>query len=296
MVASKKARVRPAGVGPGAVWNAKRRRWEEIEFWFDEAAAEKAVAFFADYLCFTKGEWSGRPFLLEGWQADRIIRPLFGWKRMDEALADPDVKAVVLDVDSPGGTISGVGELAADLRGMRGEKPIVAHADYLVASAAYWIASQADEIIAAPSALIGSVGVYTMHVDQSGYLEQLGIKIQFVAEPAEKIEGNSFEPLGEAAEAHMRGIVAQGLKAFRGDIAAGRPGAKVTDEWARVYTAADAKAMGMVDKIRTLPETLAAYGVDRARDQVAQRQRAQALRQAQLSAATAELESLGVRV
>lgn len=85
MVASKEARARPAGVGPGAVWNARRRRWEEIEFWFDEAAAEKAVAFFADYLCFTKGEWSGRPFLLEGWQADRIIRPLFGWKRMDDA-------------------------------------------------------------------------------------------------------------------------------------------------------------------------------------------------------------------
>jgi signal peptide peptidase SppA len=217
-------------------------------------------------------------------------------RRVREALADPDVKAVVLDVDSPGGTISGVGELAADLRALRGPKPIVAHADYLVASAAYWIASQADEIIAAPSALIGSVGVYTMHVDQSGWLEQMGIKVQFVAEPAEKIEGNPFAPLGKDAEAHMRGIVTQGLKAFRADVAAGRPDAKVTDEWARVYTATDAKAMGMVDKIRTLPETLAAYGVDQARAAQAGRQRASVLRQVQLDAALAEFKVLGVRV
>jgi signal peptide peptidase SppA len=217
-------------------------------------------------------------------------------RQVREALADPDVKAVVLDVDSPGGTISGVGELAADLRAMRGPKPIVAHADYLVASAAYWIASQADEIIAAPSAMVGSVGVYTMHVDQSGWLEQMGIKVQFVAEPAEKIEGNPFEPLGKDAEAHMRGIVTQGLRDFRADIAAGRPDARVTDQWARVYTAKDARAMGMVDKIRTLPETLAAYGVRQGRDGTAARQRAAALRQAQLDAMTAEFQVLGVSV
>jgi signal peptide peptidase SppA len=216
-----------------------------------------------------------------------------------EALADPDVKAVVLDVDSPGGTISGVGELASELRGLRGgAKPIVAHADYLVASAAYWIASQADEIVATPSALVGSVGVYSMHVDQSGFLEQLGIKVTFVAEPAQKIEGNPFEPLGADAEAHMRRIVAQGLKAFRADVAAGRgiAASDVADEWARVYTATDAKAMGMVDKIRTLPETLAAYGVNQPRDTTAARQRAAALRQAELDAMTAEFKALGVRV
>jgi phage terminase large subunit-like protein len=75
---------RPAGVGPRAVFDPDTGRWVEGEFWFDEAAADKAVAFFADYLCFTKGEWSGRPFLLEGWQANEIIRPLFGWKRASD--------------------------------------------------------------------------------------------------------------------------------------------------------------------------------------------------------------------
>jgi phage terminase large subunit-like protein len=75
---------RPAGAGLRAEYDEGLGRWTEAEFWFDEAAAEKAVAFFADYLCFTKGEWSGRPSQLEAWQADDIIRPLFGWKRLDD--------------------------------------------------------------------------------------------------------------------------------------------------------------------------------------------------------------------
>lgn len=60
------------------------RQWSECgRFWFDPVAAEKAVAFFPRYLRFTKGEWAGRPFHLEPWQANDIIRPLFGWKRRD---------------------------------------------------------------------------------------------------------------------------------------------------------------------------------------------------------------------
>lgn len=54
-----------------------------LEYWFDERAADAAVRFFADHLCLTEGEWSGRPFVLEEWQARDIVRPLFGWKRPD---------------------------------------------------------------------------------------------------------------------------------------------------------------------------------------------------------------------
>lgn len=79
----KARRKRPAGVGPKAVWNAARSVWTEGEFWFDAATADKAVAFFETNLVFTKGEWAGRPFMLEAWQADDIIRPVFGWKRAD---------------------------------------------------------------------------------------------------------------------------------------------------------------------------------------------------------------------
>lgn len=76
-------RERPGGVGSKAEWSVARTRWEESDYWFDERGAQKAVAFFQSKLCFTKGEWAGRPFILEPWQRDEIVRPLFGWKRAD---------------------------------------------------------------------------------------------------------------------------------------------------------------------------------------------------------------------
>ena len=57
--------------------------WSVTEFWFDERAATGAVRFFERILRHTKGEWGGRPFTLEPWQRERVIRPLFGWKRPD---------------------------------------------------------------------------------------------------------------------------------------------------------------------------------------------------------------------
>jgi phage terminase large subunit-like protein len=78
-----KPRTRPHGVGQRAVWDDAGLRWREDAFWFDERAADLAVAFFPEKLCFTTGEWAGRPFVLEDWEANDIIRPAFGWKRAD---------------------------------------------------------------------------------------------------------------------------------------------------------------------------------------------------------------------
>lgn len=77
------APFRPRGVGESAVWDAEREVWTSGEYWFDVKAAEAAVDFFPKYLRLTSGEWAGRPFKLEDWQADDIIRPIFGWKRPD---------------------------------------------------------------------------------------------------------------------------------------------------------------------------------------------------------------------
>jgi phage terminase large subunit-like protein len=74
---------RPAGVGGRAVYSHSRNRWEDGEYWFDIAAAQKAVDFFPKYIKFTEGRWAGQPFILEEWQARDIVRPLFGWKRAD---------------------------------------------------------------------------------------------------------------------------------------------------------------------------------------------------------------------
>lgn len=74
---------RPRGVGDFAVWDADREVWVNGDYWFDEEAADAAENFFPDYLRLTSGEWAGKPFHLEEWQSDDIIRPLFGWKRPD---------------------------------------------------------------------------------------------------------------------------------------------------------------------------------------------------------------------
>jgi phage terminase large subunit-like protein len=74
---------RPAALDayPDAQWDGEF--WRDGACWYDEAAADKAAAFFARHLVFTSGEWAGRPFVLEDWEDQRIIRPLFGWKRAD---------------------------------------------------------------------------------------------------------------------------------------------------------------------------------------------------------------------
>lgn len=76
-------KLRPRGVGTSAVWDDDRLCWVSGDFWFDERAAQGAVDFFPRFICLTSGEWAGRPFHLEDWQADDIVRPLFGWKRAD---------------------------------------------------------------------------------------------------------------------------------------------------------------------------------------------------------------------
>ena len=78
-----KPKARPRGVGAEAAWDAKALVWRDGVYWFDDVAADKAAAFFPNHLRFTTGEWAGRPFILEDWQEDDIVRPLFGWKRAD---------------------------------------------------------------------------------------------------------------------------------------------------------------------------------------------------------------------
>jgi signal peptide peptidase SppA len=115
------------------------------------------------------------------------------------AMNDPAVQAVVLDMDSPGGTVSGVDELSEKIYAGRGKKPIVAYAGSMMASAAYWIGSAADRIIAAKTADIGSIGVLMMHADWSEYDKKVGIKTTYITAGKYKALGNDAEPLSEFA-------------------------------------------------------------------------------------------------
>lgn len=192
-------------------------------------------------------------------------------RQLSEAVNDPAVKAVVLDVDSPGGGVFGVPELGEKILALRGTKPIVAHADFMAASAAYWIAAAADEIVASPSALVGSVGVFILHVEFAEALKLEGVKPTFIASTPEKVDGNPFEPLSETGAAELRALVDDAMKMFVGALAKGRglPAETVRSAFGKghLLTAGAALKAGMIDKIRTLDDTLAAYGVSAQPDQ-----------------------------
>ncbi|QFU18095.1 S49 family peptidase [Microvirga thermotolerans] len=101
---------------------------------------------------------------------------------LQASLDDSRVRAILLNIDSPGGEARGVGELATAVRAARGVKPIVAYAGDLAASAAYWIASAADRIVIGEGAALGSIGVRAAFSDTSERDAARGVKtIEFVS-------------------------------------------------------------------------------------------------------------------
>jgi signal peptide peptidase SppA len=176
------------------------------------------------------------------------------------ALTDPNVRAILLRIDSPGGMVAGVPEFAAELRQAREQKPIIALADTTAASAAYWIGAQATEFWAVPSAEVGSVGVYAIHEDLSKLLAEEGVTVTLISAGPHKTDGNPYEPLSEDARADMKASVDEVYEQFLADVAAGRrvPVATVRDTYGqgRVLSAKAARDAGMVDQVGTFTEAV----------------------------------------
>ncbi len=183
---------------------------------------------------------------------------------LQQALSDPNVSAIVLDIDSPGGDVDGVDELAAEIYQARKQKKITAVSNCLCASAAYYLAAQASEIVVSPSSLTGSIGVYTMHEDDSAMLESAGIKLELIKFGENKAEGNSLGPLTDSARTHLQEMVDTYGVAFEKAVARGR-GIKQDDVHkkfgqGRVFDAKQAVRIGMADRVGTLADVLGAYG------------------------------------
>jgi len=177
-----------------------------------------------------------------------------------ELADDPEIGAIVLDVDSPGGQVNGIEELSRQIFAARGQKPIVAVANHTMASAAYWIGSAADEVIITPSGEVGSIGVFAVHKDISAALEKDGVKVSLISEGKYKVEGNPYEPLAEEARGAIQVRVSEAYDAFIQSVARNRG---VTPEdvrngfgEGRVVGARQAVELGMADRVGTLEETV----------------------------------------
>lgn len=173
---------------------------------------------------------------------------------------DPDISAIVLDVDSPGGAVAGIDEFAAEIYRARGTKPIVAVANTVMASAAYWLGSAADEVVATPSALVGSIGVIGAHEDQTGLYEKMGVKVSLISAGKYKAENNPFEPLTDEGRAYLQTRVDESYGRFTRAVARQRsvPVDSVRNGYGegRVVGADEAVKLGMVDRIATIDEVI----------------------------------------
>lgn len=183
------------------------------------------------------------------------------------AVRDDTVKAIILDGDTPGGGTYGVEELAAEIRSARGVKPIVAQVNSLVASAGYYLLSQADEIVATPSGEAGSIGVYGVHEDISELLAKEGVKPTLIRgeKGIHKAEGIGFMPLTDDSRSYMQERVNRAEDAFIKAVAQGRRTSESnvisTYGKGRMFGAEDLVKRGMADKVGTLHQTLERYGV-----------------------------------
>ncbi len=182
-----------------------------------------------------------------------------------EALAAPQVKAIVFDVDSPGGSVDGVFELAQEIYEARGKKKILAVANTLAASAAYALAAAAGEMIIAPSGMAGSIGVYGSHEDRSKELEKQGVKVTLISAGKYKTEANPFEALSDDARAHIQSMVTDFYQMFVRGVAQYRNDtqANVRDGYGqgRTLTATKAVRANLADRVATLDDVLSSLGV-----------------------------------
>lgn len=177
-----------------------------------------------------------------------------------QMLADDTVGQILIDIDSPGGSVYGVSELASEIVKARAQKPVIAVANSLAASAAYWIGCSASEFYVTPGGEVGSIGVWQAHFDYSKALEEEGVKPTLISAGKFKVEGNPYVPLDEQAQAFMQSRVDDYYNAFIEAVALGR-GVSVSEVRAgmgegRVLGADAALAAGMVDGIATFDEVL----------------------------------------
>lgn len=203
------------------------------------------------------------PLVQRAGQIDANCAPLASYQRLsakvDAMMADPDVAAILLEWDSPGGEVAGAYALASRLQAVRGTKPVWSHANEGAYSAAYLLASATERIVVPQSGQLGSIGVVMLHVDQSQRDAKQGVVFTPIFAGARKVDFNSHAPLSKEARAIGQAEVDRLYDMFVGHVAATRAldvqAVRATE--AGIFAAGDAKAIGLADAVGSFDDTLA---------------------------------------
>jgi protease-4 len=181
---------------------------------------------------------------------------------LERARRDPQVSALVLRIDSPGGTATASDVVYQEILRFKRETgvPVVAHMIGMATSGGYYVAMAADRVVANPTTVTGSIGVIFMGVNVVGLMDKLGIENQTLTAGAEKDAGSPLRRMSPAERAHLQSVLDQLHLRFQHVVAAGRPGldraqvAKLSD--GRIYTAVQAQELGLVDEVGDLEHSL----------------------------------------
>ncbi|HGO6081306.1 serine peptidase [Burkholderia aenigmatica] len=196
--------------------------------------------------------WSG----MTGYDGIRALLSL--------AMEDPEVRAIVLDIDSPGGEVAGCFDLTDSIYEARGQKPIWSILTESAYSAAYAIASATDKIIVPRTGGTGSVGVICMHVDFSKALSQAGIDVTLIHYGDRKADGNEYSPLSKDARARVQADVDTMGELFVETVARNRSltAARVRSTQAGTFLGAAGVEVGFADAVMAPDEALASLLVE----------------------------------
>ncbi|SNT09107.1 S49 family peptidase [Antarctobacter heliothermus] len=183
--------------------------------------------------------------------------------QIEAASRDPAVRGIALEIDSFGGEVAGVFDLADRIRAIRSAKPVWAFVAEHAFSAGYALASQADRILLPRTGALGSIGVVVMHADLSAQLDQDGLRVTLIHSGSHKIDGNPYTPLPAAVRDGIQREIDMLRVLFAETVAAGRAGrmsqeAALATE-AATYRGADAVAAGLADEVTDLEHGFASF-------------------------------------
>jgi ClpP class serine protease len=183
--------------------------------------------------------------------------------QIEAAASDPAVRGLALEIDSFGGEVAGVFDLADRIRAIRGRKPVWAFIAEHAFSAGYALASQADRILLPRTGALGSIGVVVLHADLSGQLDQDGVRVTLIHSGRHKVDGNPYEPLPEGVRGDIQREIDVLRFLFAETVAAGRSG-RLSQEAALAteaasFRGADAVAAGLADEVTDLARGFAAF-------------------------------------
>lgn len=183
--------------------------------------------------------------------------------QIEAAASDPAVRGIALEIDSFGGEVAGVFDLADRIRAIRGSKPVWAFVAEHAFSAGYALASQANRILLPRTGAVGSIGVVVMHADLSGQLDQDGVQVTLIHSGQHKVDGNPYEPLPENVRDDIQREIDVLRFLFAETVAAGR--AERLNQDAALATEAanfrgtDAVAAGLADEVTDLTRGFAHF-------------------------------------